>query len=80
MIIMGAHACNVQVVFDNVKKMLVEHLLRSPLIAEVLPSETSSKIEGRLRETSLTGAEDRQRIFQAIKIRKDVSSLVASCC
>ena len=80
MISMGIHACNVQVIFDSVKKMLVERLLRCPLIAEVLPSQKSSKIEDRVRETSLRDSDDRQRIFQAFKIMEEVSSLVASCC
>ena len=68
--------CNVQVIFDSVKKMLVERLLRSPLIVEALPSQKSSNVEDRVRATSLN---DRQRIFQAFKIKEDVSSLFASC-
>lgn len=81
MIITDIHACNVQVIFDNVKKMLIERLQRSPLIDDdVLPFQKSSKIDDRMRETGHKGTDDRQRIFQAFKIREEVSYLVASCC
>ena len=57
--------------FDNVQEMLVEHLVRSPLIEEVPPSPKPLKSESRARVTN-----DRQKIFQAFRIQERVSSLV----
>ena len=59
-------------IFDTVQRMLVEHLLKAPLIDEVQHTQKSSKIEDIVRETRV--ADDRQRVFQAFKMQKGVSS------
>ena len=50
--------------------MVVEDVLKCPLIGEVPPSLNSLKSDSRARVTN-----DRQRIFQAFRIQEGVSSL-----
>lgn len=61
-------------IFDTVQRMLVEHLLKSPLIDEVQHNLKSSKIEDIVRETRFT--DDRQRVFRAFKMQEGVSPLL----
>ena len=57
-------------IFDSVQEMLVDYIIRCPLIGEVPPSPKSLKSESRASVTN-----DRQQIFQAFRIQEGVSSL-----
>ena len=61
-------------IYDNVRHMLVGHLLTSPALAgRVQTAQTALHIKDRVREAKAT--DDLQPILQAIKTRKEVCFL-----
>ena len=65
--------CIIQVTFDSVQGMLVQHL-KSMLLGGIPQSHKFSVIVGREIETR-----EKMRIFQAFKIQKGVSSCDYTC-